>query len=102
MHVWLRKKDEMTDEQFREYWVSTHAPIARDGYEHLAGYVIHAVTRAPEGQERPYDGIAELTWEDRDGFSADMKSEAGRKGTEDLPNFTSAFGVLFVDEIVVA
>ena len=35
MHVWLRRKEGMSPEQFRDYWVNTHAPIARDGYGHL-------------------------------------------------------------------
>jgi uncharacterized protein (TIGR02118 family) len=75
-----------------------HAPIARDGFEHLTGYTVTLVTRSPEGAERPYDGVAELTWEDRDGFKADMASEANQRATEDLKNFGSAFGLLFVGD----
>ena len=100
-HIWLRKKAGMSDEEFRDYWLTTHAPIARDGYEHLRGYVVHLVTRVPEGQERPFDGVAELSWDDRDGFKADMASEASATSTKDLENFTDAFGLLFVDRLVV-
>ncbi len=98
VHIWLRKKAGMSDEDFREYWLTTHAPIAGDGYQHLRGYTVHLVTRVPEGQERPYDGVAELTWEDRDGFKADMQSDVAARSTEDLKNFTDAFGLLFVEE----
>ncbi len=63
--------------------------------------MVHLVTKVPEGQEKPYDGVAELTWEDRDGFKADMKSEAGAKGNEDLKNFTAGVGLLFIEEHVV-
>lgn len=98
VHIWLRKKAGMSDEDFREYWLTTHAPIAGDGYQHLRGYTVHLVTRVPEGQERLYDGVAELTWEDRDGFKADMQSDVAARSTEDLKNFTDAFGLLFVDE----
>ena len=101
VHIWLRRKDGMSPEEFRAYWIEHHAPIARDGYEHLRGYAIDVVTRVPEGQMAPYDGVATLTWDDRDGFRADMTSDAGRRGTEDLANFTSASGLLFVDEEVV-
>jgi uncharacterized protein (TIGR02118 family) len=100
-HIWLRKKAGMSDEEFRDYWLTTHAPIARDGYEHLKGYVVHLVTRVPEGQERPFDGVAELSWDDRDGFKADMASEAAAASTKDLESFTDAFGLLFVDRQVV-
>jgi uncharacterized protein (TIGR02118 family) len=98
VHIWLRKKAGMSDEDFREYWLTTHAPIAGDGYQHLRRYMVHLVTRVPEGQERPYDGVAELTWDDRDGFKADMQSDVAARSTEDLKNFTDAFGLLFVEE----
>ncbi len=101
VHIWIRKKEGMSAEDFREYWLEKHAPISRDGYEHLKGYVVNLVTRVPEGQEAPYDGVAELTWDSREDFAADMKSETAKLGTEDLRNFSSGFGLLFVEELVV-
>lgn len=100
-HIWLRKKAGMSADEFRDYWLNTHAPIAGDGYEHLKGYVVDLVTRVPEGQETPYDGLAVLTWDDRDGFKADMASQAAKRSTDDLATFTSAFGLLFVEQTVV-
>ncbi len=97
-HIWLRKKTGMSEDEFRQYWLNTHAPIARDGYAHLRGYVVHLVTRAPEGQERPYDGIAVLSWDDREGFKADMATDTADISTKDLANFTDAFGLLFIEE----
>jgi uncharacterized protein (TIGR02118 family) len=98
VHIWLRKKDGMSAEEFQRYWMEEHAPIARDGYAELKGYVVNVVTRVPQGQEAPYDGVAELSWDSRDDFSADMKSEAAARATEDLKGFTSAFGLLFVEQ----
>jgi uncharacterized protein (TIGR02118 family) len=101
VHIWLRKKADMSTEEFRDYWLSKHAPIARDGYEHLRGYLVSIVTGAPEGQDVPYDGMAVLSWEDREGFKADMKSEVAARSTEDLASFTNGFGLLFIEEHVV-
>jgi uncharacterized protein (TIGR02118 family) len=101
VHIWLRKKADMSTDEFQGYWLSKHAPLARDGYEHLRGYVVNVVTGAPEGQEVPYDGVAVLSWEDREGFKADMKSEVAAKSTEDLATFTDKFGLLFIQEHVV-
>ena len=101
VHIWLRRKDGMSAEAFADHWLHAHAPIARDGYEHLRGYVVNAVTGAPKGQEPLYDGVAELTWDSRDHFVADMKSEANQTATDDLSNFTDAFGLLFVDQSTV-
>jgi uncharacterized protein (TIGR02118 family) len=98
VHIWVRKRDGMSDEAFADHWMNVHAPIARDGFEHLKGYTVTLVTRSPEGAERPYDGVAELTWDDRDGFKADMASPANQRATEDLKNFGSAFGLLFVGD----
>ncbi|HEY3210387.1 MAG TPA: EthD domain-containing protein [Actinomycetota bacterium] len=101
VHIWVRKKDGMSPEDFRDHWLTKHAPIAREGYEHLQGYTVDLVTRVPEGQDAPYDGVAVLTWEDRDGFKADMASEAAKQGTDDFGNFADGFGLLFVEEHVV-
>jgi uncharacterized protein (TIGR02118 family) len=101
VHIWIRRKDGMTAEEFGKRWLDEHAPIARDGYANLKSYVVNLVTRVPEGQEAPYDGVAELTWDDREGFSADMKSEAAARGTEDLKHFAASFGLLFIEQSVV-
>ena len=101
MQVWLKKKDGMSDEDFLRYWLETHAPISRDGYEHLTGYTVNLVTGAPRGQEPAYDGLGELTWDSRDDFVADMKTEAAKLGADDLANFTESSGVVFVDVHVV-
>jgi len=98
VHIWLKKNDGMSAEEFRDYWLEKHVPIARDGYEHLRGYTVHLVTAAPRGQEVPYDGVAELAWDSRDDFAVDMKSDAARAGTEDLAKFTDGFGLLFVEQ----
>ena len=76
-------------------------PGSSDGFEHLTSYTVDVVTRVPEGVEAPYDGVATLTWEDRDGFKADMGSEANARATEHLKTFTSGAGLLFVDHHVV-
>ena len=100
-HIWLKKKQGMSDDDFRSYWVEKHAAIARDGYEHLRGYVVNVATGAPKGQEAPFDGVAELTWDSRDDFVADMKSEASQAGSDDLAGFTDGFGLYFVEQHVV-
>ena len=98
VHIWIRKKEGMSAEDFGKRWLEEHAPIARAGYQYLKSYTVDLVTRVPEGQQAPYDGVAVLTWDDREGFSADMKSEAAARGTEDLKSFADSFGLLFVEQ----
>jgi uncharacterized protein (TIGR02118 family) len=99
--IWLRKKQGWSADEFREHWLERHAPIARDGYQHLRSYVVNLVTGAPRGQEPIYHGVAELSWDNREDFAADMKSDAARAGTEDLDTFTDGFGMVFVEQHVV-
>ncbi len=101
VHIWLRKKEGMSSEEFRDYWINRHAPIARDGYASLKGYVVKVVTRVPQGQEAPYDGVAELSWDSREEFSSDMKSDVAAQAAEDLNSFTSGSGLLFVEESTI-
>ena len=101
LHIWLKKKDDMSAEEFREYWATRHAPLVREGYVGLRTYELNVVTRVAGAGEAPYDGLAVLVWDSRDDFSADMKSEAAARATEDMANFTSASGVLFVDTELV-
>jgi hypothetical protein len=42
-----------------------------------------------------------MTWDSRDDFKADMASPTVQAATDDLANFTSASGVLFVESDVV-
>jgi len=102
VHIWLRKKDGLSDEEFRDHWLNQHAPIARDGYANLRAYVVNLYTGAPKGQDvPPITGVAELSWDSREDFVADMKSEAAAAGERDLKSFTDAFGMLFVEQHVV-
>jgi uncharacterized protein (TIGR02118 family) len=96
-HIWLKRKEGTSPEEFRDHWLEQHAPIARDGYEKLRGYTVFLVTGAPRSQDPLYDGVAELTWDSRDDFAEDMKSDAARAGTEDLQSFTDGFGLMFVE-----
>jgi uncharacterized protein (TIGR02118 family) len=101
VHIWLRKKEDASAEEFADHWLNVHAPIAVDGYEHLRGYVVNLVTGAGRDQEQPYDGVAEMSWDSREDFVADMKSEAAAAGAKDLETFTSSMGLLFLDQRVM-
>ena len=101
VHIWLRKPEASSTEEFSDHWLNVHAPIARDGYEGLRSYIVNLVTGAGRDQEVPYDGVAELTWDSREDFVADMRSEAAAAGARDLESFTAGFGMLFVEQHVI-
>lgn len=96
--VWVRKKDGMTDEEYRAYWTGPHAALARRTYPRLVRYVINPVTRVPRGEAAPFDGVAELVWASREDFDADVRSPQARAVVDDLSVFAATSGTVFVEE----
>lgn len=99
-HVWLRKKDDMSSEEFADYFMNTHAKLVTDGYPRLAGYRVSITSRTAAGEEAPYDAVSELAWESKDDFRADVAS-GGERLAADLENFASAWGLVFIEEHAV-
>ena len=44
VHIWLRKNEGASAEEFADHWLNVHAPIARDGFAYLTGYTVTLVT----------------------------------------------------------
>ncbi len=95
--VWLRRREDLTPEAFRAYWLATHAPLVKASYEGLRRYAANPVVAVPRG-EAPFDGIAELVFDTREAFVAAARSEAGRAVGADMVNFTRESGAVFVEE----
>lgn len=84
----ISKKPEMSVEQFQTYWRGTHAPIAAR-IPGLRRYIqCHVV---PELYDRPaappFDGAAELWFDDLDAMRAAMGSPEVAAALEDEKNF---------------
>ena len=98
----LRRKADMSLDQFHRYWRETHGPlVARHSSTlNILRYVqVHTLedpindqlAGARGGMEKPYDGVAELWWASREALAAAMTSAAGqaagRELLEDEANF---------------
>ena len=84
----LRKKEGMTEEQFREHWLNTHAALCVK-IPKLRRYSVNFVDR----QRFPkfgYDGFSELWFDSEEDLVAAFASPEGQRLLADLPNFTSA------------
>jgi uncharacterized protein (TIGR02118 family) len=109
----LRRKPELDLDAFQTYWRETHGPLVASHATRLniLRYVqVHtlidpmnaAMAKARGGMEAPYDGVAELWWENRDVLIEAMSTEGGQHaGAElledearfiDLPNSPLWFG----------
>jgi len=76
--VLLRRPPAWTRERFHRWWLDEHVPYAR-ALPDLRKYRVCLVTGSTshEGRE-PWDGIAELWFDDRAALEAAWSSEVGR------------------------
>ncbi len=90
----LRRKPGMSRTEFQQYWREVHGPLVASHSTHLGiqRYVqLHtlddpindALAEARGGMEEPYDGVAELWWENLEALEAGA-TEAGRAAGAEL------------------
>ena len=83
----ISKKPELSVEEFQRYWRETHGPIA-GAIPGLRRYVqCHVVPELYGRQAPPYDGAAELWFDDLDALGVAMRSPEVRAAIEDEKNF---------------
>src|SRR6516162_6563650 len=97
----VRRRDDVTPEEFHRYWREEHGPLVRSFQETLGirRYVqLHRVEtpfnealRASRDALEPFDGVAELWWDDLDALvafaSTPEGSAAGQTLLEDEARF---------------
>ncbi len=98
--IWARRRDDLSPEAFRTYWLEKHAPMVKAMYAGLRRYTVNLDVGVPRG-EPPFDGVAELVFDTREAFVAAARSEGGRAVTADLASFARESGAVFVEEHVV-
>ena len=93
----VRKRPELTREEFIARWTGEHADIAKR-LPGLRGYVIHVL----DGEAPPVDGIAVTTFDSREDAErafADPVLAPGLRRTRD--EFAASVEVYFAEEHVV-
>jgi uncharacterized protein (TIGR02118 family) len=85
----LRRKPDLDREAFQRYWLHEHGPLVASHAARLnmLRYVqVHtiddpaneAMAKARGGMEPPYDGVAEVWFENRDALAAALETDAGQ------------------------
>lgn len=90
----LRRKPDLTREEFQRYWLETHGPLVRKHAPalrirryvqlHSADDELNAALRASRGGPEPYDGVAELWWDEREDLTAALQSPEGQAAGREL------------------
>ena len=90
----LRRLPHLSREEFQKYWLETHGPLVRERAAAIGAirYVqVHtghddanAGLQASRGGPEPYDGVAELWFEDVEAIGASASSDVGRRAAAEL------------------
>ncbi|RVT81801.1 EthD family reductase [Rhodobacteraceae bacterium CCMM004] len=96
----VRKRGGMSDADFGAYWLHTHAPLAA-AIPGMRGYRINVAGDPGDMDAAPYDGSAEIWFDDRSAMTAGLGSEAGRIAGDDTANFADSVTFLVCEEHVI-
>ena len=93
------KKPDLSLEQFQHYWLETHTLFSTK-IEGLRGYRIN-IAIAGEPHTAPYDGSAELWWDNPEAFRSGNASAAGLIAGDDTCHFAERVTFIYTKEHIV-
>jgi uncharacterized protein (TIGR02118 family) len=99
MMILLKKKPTLTDEEFVNYWLETHAPVAKK-MPGLRKYVVNVVKRPPN-REPDFHGVVELWFDDVASMKKAFSSPEGAATQKDTEAFTASLTTMYIDEHAV-
>ena len=97
--IMLTRREDLTHEQFTDWWLNDHAPLARTlpGVRRIVFNVVDA-----GGDEAGFDGVSELWFDTQADFDASYASDIGKATAADSLAHVSGRVRVFVSENVVA
>jgi uncharacterized protein (TIGR02118 family) len=95
----LKRDPALTLDAFRERWLDGHVPVVLDIPE-VRGFVCNVLTGG-SADPNPYDGMAEIWWDDEASFVTALASPKGLAAVEDVQRFTACHDHVVLDEHVV-
>lgn len=97
----LRRQEHLSRDEFQTYWRDQHGPLVQQhaGALGLLRYVqVHTLSdplndamRSVRGTGDPYDGVAELWWEDKAALEAAFVTPEGRAAGKSLMEDEATF-----------
>lgn len=98
--AFVRKKEDLTQEAFRAYWQEHHSQVVAR-LPGLRKYVQNPAIDMGSRREWPYDGVAELWFDDVAAVRSAFRSAESERVREDEPNFTTAIDWFLATEFSV-
>jgi uncharacterized protein (TIGR02118 family) len=95
--ILLTRRSDMTHQEFSEWWLGEHAPMARQ----LPGVQRITFNLVSDDQDVEIDGITELWFNSREDFLAAYETEIGKGVAADSIAHVSGRVRIFVEETPV-
>jgi uncharacterized protein (TIGR02118 family) len=94
--VFLNKRPELSRDEFRRYWRDVHGPFGA----RMPG-VRKYVQNHALADGAPFDGFAEMWFDDAASMHAALASPESATAGADAPNFVEKTQLMFVEEVVM-
>ncbi len=95
--IMLTRRDDMTHEEFKAWWLGEHQPLVRQ----LPGVLKIRFNVIEQDETAPCDGIAELWFESQDAFAAAYATEIGQAVAADSLAHLASRVRMFTEEVEV-
>lgn len=92
--ILLRRKEHLTKESFREWWLEQHRPLALQ----LPG-LRKMIINISQEDDAAYDGASELWFDTRAKFEAAYSTDLGKAVAQDSLSMVSRRDRIFVEEL---
>ncbi len=92
--VFLTKRADLTRDEFRRYWREVHGPLGA-----MMPGVRKYVQNHTTSDGAPFDGVAEMWFDDTAAMQAAFASPESAAAAADAPNFTAKTHLMIVEEV---
>ena len=101
MVVLVKRRADLSQAEFRDYWMGQHIRFS-SRIPGMRGYRINVATAdQPADDVAPWDGTAEIWFDDRASLEAGLASAEGVVAGEDVARFADRLEFLWTEEHVV-
>ena len=93
----VHRRPELSRDEFQKRWRETSGPIGSK-IPGVRKYVQHHAVPGPDGAEPPYDGFAEMWWDDATSLQKALASPEGQAAVEDIETIVGRQEVFVVEQ----